>query len=181
MNIKLNYHDLNTLHTPISNDYAAVSILIFEKKEILYIKRSDEMPTHKGQIAFPGGKREQEDENIVSTAVRESLEELLLSEAAINPYGYLDSIDTVEYKFDVYPVVCQLFEKPKSFNVSEVQEIFCAENSAGSLASPSASLSPESVKFMPPTLDPRSATPRVPIVALPFIASISPDLTSAIV
>ena len=127
MNIKLNYHDLNTLHTPISNDYAAVSILIFEKKEILYIKRSDEMPTHKGQIAFPGGKREQEDENIVSTAVRESLEELLLSEAAINPYGYLDSIDTVEYKFDVYPVVCQLFEKPKSFNVSEVQEIFFVE------------------------------------------------------
>ena len=127
MNIKLNYHDLNTLHTPISNDYAAVSILIFEKKEILYIKRSEEMPTHKGQIAFPGGKREQEDENIVSTAVRESLEELLLSEAAINPYGYLDSIDTVEYKFDVYPVVCQLFEKPKSFNVSEVQEIFFVE------------------------------------------------------
>ena len=127
MNIKLNYYDLNTLHTSISNHYAAVSILIFEKKEILYIKRSDEMPTHKGQIAFPGGKREQEDENIVSTAVRESLEELLLSEAAINPYGYLDSIDTVEYKFDVYPVVCQLFEKPKSFNVSEVQEIFFVE------------------------------------------------------
>ena len=127
MNIKLNYHDLNTLPTSFSNDYAAVSILIFEKKEILYIKRSDEMPTHKGQIAFPGGKREQEDENIVSTAVRESLEELLLPEAAINPYGYLDSIDTVEYKFDVYPVVCQLFEKPKSFNVSEVQEIFFVE------------------------------------------------------
>ena len=61
MNIKLNYYDLETLHASIANDYAAVSILIFDKKEIVYIKRSNEMPTHKGQIAFPGGKREEED------------------------------------------------------------------------------------------------------------------------
>ena len=59
------------------------------------------MPTHKGQIAFPGGKREEEDIDIVSTAVRESTEELLLPVSAIRPFGYLNSIDTVEYKFDV--------------------------------------------------------------------------------
>ena len=56
------------------------------------------MPTHKGQIAFPGGKREEEDIDIVSTAVRESTEELLLPVSAIRPFGYLNSIDTVEYK-----------------------------------------------------------------------------------
>ena len=127
MNIKLNYYELDTPHVAISNDYAAVSILIFDKKEILYIKRSNEMPTHKGQIAFPGGKREEDDKDIVSTAVRESIEELLLPESNINPFGYLDSIATVEYKFDVYPVICQLLEKPKNFNVSEVQEIFFVE------------------------------------------------------
>ena len=127
MNIKLNYYELETLHVAITNDYAAVSILIFDKKEILYIKRSNEMPTHKGQIAFPGGKREDEDIDIVSTAVRESTEELLLPEASIKPFGCLNSIDTVEYKFDVYPVVCHLFEKPKNFNVSEVQKIFFVE------------------------------------------------------
>ena len=127
MNIKLNYYELETLHVAITNDYAAVSILIFDKKEIVYIKRSNEMPTHKGQIAFPGGKREEKDIDIVSTAVRESTEELLLSESTIKPFGYLNSIDTVEYKFDVYPIVCQLLEKPKNFNVSEVQEVFFVE------------------------------------------------------
>jgi 8-oxo-dGTP pyrophosphatase MutT (NUDIX family) len=88
LNIKLNYYELETLHVAITNDYAAVSILIFDKKEIVYIKRSNEMPTHKGQIAFPGGKREEEDIDIVSTAVRESTEELLLSESTIKPFGY---------------------------------------------------------------------------------------------
>ena len=127
MNVKLNYHELETPHVAITNNYAAVSILIIDKKEILYIKRSNEMPTHKGQIAFPGGKREEEDIDIVSTAVRESTEELLLPESAIRPFGYLNSIDTVEYKFDVYPVVCQLFEKPKNYNISEVQAIFFVE------------------------------------------------------
>ena len=85
MNIKLNYHELETPHVAITNNYAAVSILIIDKKEILYIKRSNEMPTHKGQIAFPGGKREEEDIDIVSTAVRESREELLLPVSAIRP------------------------------------------------------------------------------------------------
>ena len=127
MNIKLNYYELETPHVAIANDYAAVSILIFDKKEILYIKRSNEMPTHIGQIAFPGGKKEEKDIYFVCTAVRESTEELLLNESTIKPFGYLNSIDTVEYKFDVYPVVCHLFEKPKNFNVSEVQEIFFVE------------------------------------------------------
>ena len=61
---KLNYYELDTPYVAISEDYAAVSILIFEKEEILYIKRSNEMPTHKGHIAFPGGKKEDDDKNI---------------------------------------------------------------------------------------------------------------------
>ena len=118
---------MDTPYVAISEDYAAVSILIFEKEEILYIKRSNEMPTHKGQIAFPGGKKEDDDKNIVRTAVREATEELLLPESVIKPFGSLNSIDTVEYKYDVYPIICQLFEKPKSFNKREVQEIFFVE------------------------------------------------------
>ena len=70
MNVKLNYYELETPHVAITNNYAAVSILIIDKKEILYIKRSNEMPTHKGQIAFPGGKREEEDIDIVAMLER---------------------------------------------------------------------------------------------------------------
>jgi 8-oxo-dGTP pyrophosphatase MutT (NUDIX family) len=57
--------------------YAAVGILIVNSTEVLFIKRSEEMPTHKGHIAFPGGRSEENDMNIVDTAAREVSEELL--------------------------------------------------------------------------------------------------------
>ena len=59
-----------------SEDYASVAILIIDDKEILFIKRSENLPTHKGHIAFPGGKKENSDKNIVETALREAEEEL---------------------------------------------------------------------------------------------------------
>ena len=36
----------------------------------------------------------------------------------------LEPIDTVEYKFEVYPILCELEKKPNSFNTSEVQEVY---------------------------------------------------------
>ena len=105
-------------------DYASVSILIHEEKEIIFIKRSEDLPTHKGHIAFPGGKREAVDKNIVDTALREASEELLIDTKSIIPVGLLSSIDTIEYKFEVFPVVCLIENKPISFNKSEVQNIY---------------------------------------------------------
>ena len=108
--------------------YAAVAILIFKNKEILFIKRSENMPTHKGDIAFPGGKKEDGDMDIYSTAEREAYEELLIPKKTVNSIftvkGNLDPIDTVEYKFNVYPVVFSLYEKQSNFNKDEVQKIF---------------------------------------------------------
>ena len=39
MNVKLNYHELETPHVAITNNYAAVSILIIDKKEIQSLKK----------------------------------------------------------------------------------------------------------------------------------------------
>ena len=110
------------------DEYAAVAILIYKNKEILFIKRSENMPTHKGHIAFPGGKKEDSDKGIHSTAKREAHEELLIPKKTVNSIctvkGSLDPIDTVEYKFNVYPVVFSLNEKQLNFNKDEVQKIF---------------------------------------------------------
>ena len=105
-------------------DYASVSMLIYEEKEIIFIKRSEDLPTHKGHIAFPGGKREAGDNNIVDTALREASEELLIDSKSITPVGLLSSIDTVEYKFEVFPIVCLIENRPSSFNKAEVQNIY---------------------------------------------------------
>ena len=105
-------------------DYASVAILINSKKEILYIKRSDNLPTHKGDIAFPGGKKEESDSDIVTTALREVQEELFLNPSTIRPFGVLDPVDTVEYKFKVFPIVCESFDKPTKINKDEVQDFY---------------------------------------------------------
>ena len=49
---------------------------------------------------------------------------LLIDLKTITPIGILKPIDTVEYKFEVYPVVCLISDKPSSFNKSEVQNLY---------------------------------------------------------
>jgi 8-oxo-dGTP pyrophosphatase MutT (NUDIX family) len=56
---------------------AAVSIIISPAKEILFIKRSkNPHDPWSGHIAFPGGKKDPEDEHIIHTAMRETKEEI---------------------------------------------------------------------------------------------------------
>ena len=85
----LNYQKISKPHEKNNDDYASVSILIHDEKEIIFIKRSEDLPTHKGHIAFPGGKKEVEDQSIVDTAVREACEELLIDSKTITPIGIL--------------------------------------------------------------------------------------------
>jgi 8-oxo-dGTP pyrophosphatase MutT (NUDIX family) len=49
-----------------------------------------ELPSHPGQIAFPGGKIEPLDVTPADAALREAEEEIGLSRAVIEPIGYLD-------------------------------------------------------------------------------------------
>ena len=124
MKLILNYKDLKQPYDVHNEPYAAVSILIYKEKEIIFIKRSNDMPTHKGHIAFPGGKKEKDDLNIVDTAVREASEELLIAKANIQPFGILNPVDTIEFKYHVFPVLCKLDKKPESYNKTEVQGVF---------------------------------------------------------
>ena len=105
---KLKFQNLSEPFQELDDDYASVALLIYEEKELIFIKRSEDMPTHKGHIAFPGGKKEAFDQNIIDTAVREASEELLIDSKSITPIGILDPIDTVEYKFPVYPIFCRI-------------------------------------------------------------------------
>ena len=54
-----------------------IPVLTFkEDLEILLTKRSVNLRDHPGQIAFPGGKKEQCDNNPMETALREAEEEI---------------------------------------------------------------------------------------------------------
>lgn len=57
---------------------------------VLLTVRSNELPSHAGQISFPGGKLEPSDAGVAGAAIREAGEEIGLEARFIDPIGHLD-------------------------------------------------------------------------------------------
>jgi 8-oxo-dGTP pyrophosphatase MutT (NUDIX family) len=70
---------------------AAVLVPVVDRPEptVLLTQRT-ELPSHPGQIAFPGGKIDPHDATPADAALREAEEEIGLARALIEPIGYLD-------------------------------------------------------------------------------------------
>ncbi len=61
---------------------AGVTLLVYPKDGeycILLNKRTDTVDDHKGEISFPGGRRDPEDRTLLDTALRETHEEMGIS------------------------------------------------------------------------------------------------------
>jgi 8-oxo-dGTP pyrophosphatase MutT (NUDIX family) len=107
-------------HPPFS--HAAVLVPLFQKDgdcHLLFTKRSEEVKYHKGEISFPGGVVDEEDRELIHTALREAHEEIGLNESDVQIIGLLDDIVTIT-EFIVTPIV-GLFPYPYPFKVSEVE------------------------------------------------------------
>ena len=75
---------------------AAVLLPLYETEAGLHVvltKRTESVPTHKGQISFPGGGFHESDGDLLITALRESEEEIGLRPQDVAIVGALD--DTV--------------------------------------------------------------------------------------
>lgn len=109
---------------------AAVLVPIFLKDGSLHIVltlRSQQVPTHKGHVAFPGGKEEDGDKNIVDTALREAHEEVGLSPGIVEVIGVLSPVisrarDKAMYVYPVVGIVKSQFDL--LINSSEVESTF---------------------------------------------------------
>ena len=107
-------------HPPFS--HAAVLVPLYQKGgqcHLLFTKRSNQVKYHKGEISFPGGVVDEEDRELIHTALREAYEEIGLKEEDVQILGLLDDIVTVT-EFIVTPIV-GLFPYPYPFRVSEVE------------------------------------------------------------
>jgi len=113
----------NTLNAKKS----AVLILFFNDDEVLkmiVIRRSEYVGIHSGQIAFPGGRYEEEDIDVRTTALREIQEEIGITEDKIEIIGRLTDIYVPPSNFLISVFVGYLAEKPQyKMDEREVAEI----------------------------------------------------------
>ncbi len=106
---------------------AAVLVPLYEAADdlqVLFTKRSEEMPLHRGQIAFPGGGHRPDDSSLRATALRESHEEVGLSPSDVEIVGELDDTVTVTSNFVVAPFVGFIpYPYPFHVNSAEIVEL----------------------------------------------------------
>lgn len=85
---------------------AAVLIAVVDRPEpgVILTVRPETMRRHAGQIAFPGGRIDPEDDGPIEAALREAEEEIGLRPAHVDVIGTADSYRTIT-GFEVTPVV----------------------------------------------------------------------------
>ena len=94
---------------PTQDTYRAASVLVpivnrTPDITILLTQRTEDMPSHAGQVAFPGGRRQENDADAVATALRETEEEVGLDRKFVDVIGSYDLYRTGT-GYEITPVV----------------------------------------------------------------------------
>lgn len=94
---------------PSSNGFVASAVLVplyvaAGELWVLLTRRTDSLPQHAGQYAFPGGVRTEGDEDEVATALREAHEELGIDQSLVVVLGQLSDVPTTS-GYLISPVV----------------------------------------------------------------------------
>jgi 8-oxo-dGTP pyrophosphatase MutT (NUDIX family) len=127
-------HELNKDSAPSANlRPASVLVPLVERDPgltVLLTQRTTNLPSHGGQISFPGGRQQPEDADVVATALRETKEEIGLDADRITIIGTLDTyitgtgflvtpiVGVVTPPFELVPdpgEVADVFEVPLGF------------------------------------------------------------------
>ena len=106
------------------NRIASVLIVIYgSEPKILMTKKSQILKLHAGEIAFPGGKYESEDADLLETALRETREEVNLSIRNEHIIGQLQPVTTLNSRFTIHPFVAVVKRLPRLKDNPEVETI----------------------------------------------------------
>jgi 8-oxo-dGTP pyrophosphatase MutT (NUDIX family) len=109
-----------------ANRPAAVLVPVVDRAEpaVILTLRTSHLPSHAGQIAFPGGKIDAHDDGPLTAALREAEEEIGLARALVEPLGFLDLYLTFS-GFRILPVVARVRpDYALTLNAQEVEDAF---------------------------------------------------------
>src|SRR5262249_51826651 len=67
-----------------------IPVVARETPAFLLTQRAEDLSSHSGQVAFPGGRIDEADADPAAAAVREAEEEIGLARTFVSPLGYLD-------------------------------------------------------------------------------------------
>ncbi|XP_057797562.1 nudix hydrolase 15, mitochondrial-like [Salvia miltiorrhiza] len=117
---------------PIKPNRAAILICLFEDEKgdlrVILTRRSSKLSSHSGEVALPGGKRDENDVDDVDTALREANEEIGLNPSMVEVITILEPFHT-RINITVVPVVGVIWDR-KAFNpvpnAAEVESVFDA-------------------------------------------------------
>ena len=106
---------------------SAILILFYPYENEIYlplILRPQYDGVHGGQMAFPGGRAEREDENLIRTAMREAQEEIGVRLTDITVIGQLTKLFIPPSNFFVQPVVGYMNHRPDFYpDAKEVDKV----------------------------------------------------------
>ena len=94
---------------------SAVMVLLYPKNQALHMvlmRRPEYEGTHSGQISFPGGKKEDADPDLQTTALRETYEEVGIQPENVQVIGRLTDVYIPPSGFLVSPFVGFLKDTP---------------------------------------------------------------------
>ena len=107
---------------------AAVLVAVTDRAEpgVILTQRPETMRKHPGQVAFPGGRVDLDDDGVIAAALREAEEEIALSPEHVEIVGVADLYRTVT-GYDVTPVLAvvppDLSLRPNDDEVAAIFEV----------------------------------------------------------
>lgn len=92
---------------------------------VILTRRAGHLRSHRGEVSFPGGRRDPGDADLVATALREAHEEVALDPASVEIIGELDHLMTLWSGASIVPFVGALPARPDDLrpNPHEVERI----------------------------------------------------------
>ena len=126
-------HKLKSVETvalPAPDDKKAAAVLVplmlrNGGLEVLYTRRSDRLASHRGQVAFPGGRFDRRDADLMAAALRETHEEVGIAPDQVRVLGTFPGRRTNATDIAVTPFVGVIEGDPLLIpDPTEVAEIF---------------------------------------------------------